>query len=240
MRLLCITPVFTILLCGAQLRSVESLHSSKSRRRFFVNTLAWLSPGTVAALAADPIKSGEPDNVGALVLRLIRPKPLKLLRSRLNQDFAVLLMRSSYNELDQLDCVAMDQFQRDFFLIRQAEYQPYVNSLGPGVVSQGDLADPYYFDFISLAQYLTINRDISNDPPFVFSEQQPVEVPEGELQRFESVIVKRDPSITNGMLPVLHDKRVGLAVLGRLDEVFGQTDSSLPKIPLGSRPNVGM
>jgi hypothetical protein len=40
-----------------------------------------------------------------------------VLRKKLNIDFAVLLMQSSHNALDQLDCVAMDQFQRDFFLL---------------------------------------------------------------------------------------------------------------------------
>ena len=43
-----------------------------------------------------------------------------------------------------------DQFQRDFFLIRQAEYEQYVKDLGPGMVQQGYLTDPYYFDFISV------------------------------------------------------------------------------------------
>ena len=44
-----------------------------------------------------------------------------------------------------------DQFQRDFFLIRQAEYEQYVKDLGPGIVQQGYLTDPYYFDFISVS-----------------------------------------------------------------------------------------
>jgi hypothetical protein len=71
------------------------------------------------ANAAAPIAREETDNSFAQVLRYIRPKPVKILRNKLNQDFAVLLMRASYNVLDELDCVPMDQFQRDFFLIRQ-------------------------------------------------------------------------------------------------------------------------
>jgi len=53
------------------------------------NTIAWASP---------PMKdSAEADNVGARFERATRPKPSKLLRQQLNRDFAVLLMRSSYN-----------------------------------------------------------------------------------------------------------------------------------------------
>ena len=82
-----------------------------------------------------------------------RPKPTKLFRRQLDQQFAVLLMRTSYSVLDEMDVVAMDQFQRDFFLIRSTYYEDYVSSLGgSGVVKQGDLTDPSYFDYISFAQ----------------------------------------------------------------------------------------
>ena len=60
-----------------------------------------------AAQAAAPITAVEADNFLAKSQRLLRPKPPKALRPKLDQDFAVLLMRSSYNALDQLDCVAM-------------------------------------------------------------------------------------------------------------------------------------
>jgi hypothetical protein len=70
-----------------------------------------------AAYAAAPITVAETGNVGALTQRAFRSKPPKVLRKKLNIDFAVLLMQSSYNALDQLDCVAMDQFQRDFFIL---------------------------------------------------------------------------------------------------------------------------
>mmetsp|Transcript_32661 Transcript_32661/g.68101 ORF Transcript_32661/g.68101 Transcript_32661/m.68101 type:complete len:342 (+) Transcript_32661:39-1064(+) len=180
-------------------------------------------------LAAEPISLGEAQNVGAQTKRLLRAKPPKILRPRLDRDFAVLLMRSSYNSLDELDCVAMDQFQRDFFIIRQAEYEPYVNLLGPGMVSQGDLTDPYYFDFISFAQYTTISREITQDPPFVFVEKQPVEVPEGEPQQFKDTVIRRDPSISNDKLASEHGKLVGTRILDRLNEVFDNTASAIPK-----------
>jgi len=81
-------------------------------------------------------------------------------------------MRSSYNALDELDCVAMDQFQRDFFLFRQSEYAFYTQHLGGqgGIVQQGMLQDPYYFDFISFAQYATIAREMSQNPQLLFEE----------------------------------------------------------------------
>uniref|UniRef100_A0A7S4ND68 Uncharacterized protein n=1 Tax=Odontella aurita TaxID=265563 RepID=A0A7S4ND68_9STRA len=186
----------------------------------------------IPAVAAPPMSTGEADNVGARFERSIRPKPPKVLRSKLNQDFAVLLMRSSYNALDQLDCVPMDQFQRDFFLIRQAEYEPYVNILGPGVVQQGNLVDPYYFDFISFAQYATISRDMK-DPPEFFEEKQPEDMGEDEPMNFKPVIVRRE--VDAKLLPEKHSEEVGTAVLDRLNEIFAGTTSSIPE--LGYRPD---
>jgi hypothetical protein len=95
--------------------------SSSSRRELLsrvgslslIGIIAQLNP----AYAAAPITVAETGNVGALTQRAFRTKPPKVLRNTLNIDFAVLLMRSSYNALDQLDCVAMDQFQRDFFIL---------------------------------------------------------------------------------------------------------------------------
>lgn len=185
------------------------------------------------SLAAPPMASGEADSVGARLERSARKKPPRVLRNKLNLDFGVLLMRSSYAALDELDCVPMDQFQRDFFLIRQAEYLPYSNSLGPGAVRQGELTDPYYFDFISFAQYATINRDIDK-PPKVFEEQQPVEVPDGELQKFKGVVVRRQIDSKN--LAVRHGEIVGDMILDRLNQIFAATDSAIPTMPPGSRP----
>jgi len=227
--------------------SLETRGGLVGRRRIFRHGVIALgasffgaSPllgGGQGAWAAAPITLGEAQNVGAQAKRMLRPKPPKILRPRIERDFAVLLMRSSYNVLDELDCVAMDQFQRDFFIIRQAEYETYANQLGPGLVSQGDLSDPYYFDFISFAQYTTISREMTQDAPLVFSEKQPieVEVPEGESQKFTDTVVRRDPRITNSLLPVEHSKRVGSLVLDRLNEIFDDTPIAIPKYT--SRPD---
>jgi len=101
------------------------------------------------------------------------------------------------------------------------------------------LTDPYYFDFISFAQYATISREIAQNPPFVFEEQQPVEVGEGQPQKFVAAVIKRDPSLKNDMLAAEHDRLVGNAILDRLEETFGGTDSAIPKIPKGNKSEDG-
>lgn len=114
-----------------------------------------------------------------------------------------------------------------------------MDALGPGFVQQGYLVDPYYFDFISFAQYATISRAINQDPPSVFDEQQPVEVGEGEPQKFVRTLVKRDPSLRNDMLASQHSIIVGNTILDSLEKTFGDTDSAIPKISKGSRTDAG-
>eukprot|EP00986_Skeletonema_menzelii_P004701 scaffold1633_cov147-Skeletonema_menzelii.AAC.18 len=212
-----------------------------SRRQLMISTISSLSASaglSQSALAAPPLTAEEADNFQARLERGLRAKPARVLRQRMNIDFAVLLMRSSYNAVDQLDIVAMDQFQKDFFLIRQAEYKYYSDALGVGAMQQGDLADPNYFDFISFAQYATISREIVN-PPSVFEEQQPVEVGEDQPQKFDAVVVRRDPTIRNSDLPRIHTEIVGNAILDKLIEKFGETASAIPTIEPGSRPDAG-
>lgn len=223
-------------------RRGTSTGSGLSRRRW-ISTAARSASSASAGLlllpppapAAPPLTAASADDPPARLERLLRPRPARVLRPRMNLDFAVLLMRSSYNAVDEIDVVAMDQFQRDFFLVRQAEYRTYADALGVGAMTQGDLADPNYFDFISFAQYATINREIV-DPPSVFEEQQPVDAGEGEPQRFERVVVRRDASLANGDLPKRHAELVGGAILDKLDEKFGATASAIPRMEPGSRP----
>ena len=190
-----------------------------------------------SAGAAPPMTIKEAESPASQFERKRRKLPSKLLRSALNFDFAVLLMRSSYNAMDEIDCVPMDQFQKDFFFIRQAEYLPYISSLGAGLVKQGDLSDPYYFDFISFAQYSTIYRDCTVNPPMVFEESQPVLVGE-ENQEFVTKIIKRDPAIlSNDMLPTRHDELVGSKILDKLNEIFGETPSAIPPLNSESSAN---
>ena len=190
-----------------------------------------------STIAAEPVNAKDTDSLLAMAKRKLRPKPPKLLRRKLSQDFAVLLMRSSYNALDDIDCVAMAQFQRDFFLIRLAEYQTYTQQLGDGMVQQGDLTDPYYFDFISFAQYKTINREVTQDPPYVFEEQQippeNSEIPsqnENGTARFIPVVVQRDPQLTNALLIPTHSQMVGASILDKLLATFGETELKIPDV----------
>lgn len=61
--------------------------------------------------------------LGRQVELKLRPKPYQGLRLQVEQDLAVLLMRSSYQVVDELDCVAMDAFQKSQFLFRQEEWE---------------------------------------------------------------------------------------------------------------------
>jgi len=209
----------------------EDARTDTARRRCILSAAAVplaYCRGEVAG-ASEPLTSADADNVQARIERSLRPKPSKIIRPRLNLDFAVTLMRSSYNAVDSLDIVSMQQFQRDFFLIRQAEYKPYSEALGAGAMIQGDLTDPNYFDFISFAQYNTILRELV-DPPLIFTEQIPVEVGDDEPQRFDSIVVKRDPSLTSADLIRRHSDLVGTAIIDKLIEKFGKTASAIPYI----------
>jgi hypothetical protein len=246
--ILAILLAFLTVTCSAYtvLPDSDKVEKGSSARRSMFGTMvapiiiAWNNADAVHA--AEPVQRKDTDSILAIIKRKLRAKPPKALRRKLSQDFAVLLMRSSYNALDELDCVAMDQFQRDFFLIRSSEYQDYTMALGAGMVKQGDLTDPYYFDFISFAQYRTINRELTQNPPFVFHEMQPAEQQQltestGGRTNFVSTIVRRDPHLTNTMLVPTHSSKVGSAILDRLEELFGNTDSRIPK--LGNRPDAG-
>ena len=65
--------------------------------------------------------------------------------------FAVQLMRNSYNAMDTLDFTPTDVFQRLQFLFRQNEWELYKKD--HEAIMQGDLASPAYFDFISWVQF---------------------------------------------------------------------------------------
>lgn len=236
----------------------NALAPSSRRRRFLAGSFGAFTLPTIscpnenndrAAVAAPPISAKETDSVLAIAKRKLRKKPPKTLRRKLSQDFAVLLMRSSYNALDDLNCVGMDQFQRDFFLLRSSEYEAYTQALGDGLVQQGDLTDPYYFDFISFAQYKTINRELTKDPLMVFEEMQLAPEDDkrmddssssnnnnGVAGRFIPVVVQRDPKMSNGLLVPTHSSKVGAVVLDRLIETFSDSDSRIPNLDAILRP----
>jgi hypothetical protein len=57
--------------------------------------------------------------LGRQVELKLRPQPYQGLRLKIEKELAVLLMRSSYEVADELDFVAMNDFQKDFFTFRQ-------------------------------------------------------------------------------------------------------------------------
>lgn len=150
---------------------------------------------------------------------LQRPKVRRFPRLRLELDFAILLMRCSYAVADDLDFMPMNDFQRNFFLLRQREWESYRLELP---VTQGDLADPAYFDFVSFCQYATIAEGMRNGRT-VFEELVDAEG--------ATAIVTRDmrtSPASNAELPAVHAERVGERILAWIDERF---PTIAPKVP---------
>lgn len=122
------------------------------------------------------------------------PEAVRFPRKPLDQTLAVLLMRTSYDAVDQLDFIPMNDFQRQFWLLRQAEQESYALAYAPLKPRLGDLTDPLYFDFISFAQYAVIAREMPRGQ-LVFKEFCD-DCPD------QSLLVRRDPSLSdNAQLP---------------------------------------
>lgn len=124
------------------------------------------------------------DNFRKLLVREV--KPVTLGRRNVSQDFAVTLMRAGYSVTDDLDIIAMQDFQKKFFETRQVEWEIYLEKNKS--VKQGSLTDASYFDFISFAQMLTIHTVISK-PAVIFEEQF-----QDASGTFRTRVVRRDPT----------------------------------------------
>lgn len=158
------------------------------------------------ALSSNPLSIDRRSMLFASSTALLPTVP----RQDLMQDFAVLLMRSSYNAVDALDFVAMDDFQRQFFLLRQDAWGPYRSAaaeLGKPP-QQGLLTDATYFDFISCAQYKAINQCL-RDPKRVFEEAVDFE---------NSTVIYRQSGIEDADLAEEHEKIVGDVLLDFVSE----------------------
>lgn len=151
----------------------------------------------------------------------MRPKVRALPRKRLAQDFAVLLMRASYAIADDLDFMPMNDFQKNMFIMRQNEWDVYRTELP---VTQGDLTDPAYFDFMSFCQYATIADGMRNGQLF-FEELIDA--------NGTTAFVRRDSSvpISNALLPELHATRLGDRILNWVDENFPNLAPKVPSTP---------
>ena len=155
---------------------------------------------------------------------LLREARLRCVRSAETNglDFAILLMRSSYQIADDLNFMPMDVFQKDMFLLRQNEWDSYKDKVA---VKQGDLADPNYFDFMSFVQYATIANGMRNGK-MVFNELIDANGTSIFVSRAEA-----DPPapLDNAALPAAHAERVGERILEWIDEKFPRIAPKVPK-----------
>lgn len=132
-------------------------------------------------------------------------------RGRLDRRLAVLLLRSSYEVVDELDATPMDGFQRDFWLERQGTQQAY-NDMYPGASAsafsrQGDLTDPLWFDFVCAAQSVVIERSFRASEA-VFEEAQGADG--------TRAVVRRDPSLDRRRLAGAYAERLGARLVAAL------------------------
>ena len=149
-----------------------------------------------------------------------RPPPVNVPRRRMELRFAVQLMRTSYNAVDWLDVVPMDEFQKDFFTYRQDNWDSYRTQHSN--IMQGDLADPTYFDYISFAQYSVSLDKLKNAKSTEFLEKFNAA---GETRR-----VKRNPLYNNNdILPLIHSKAVGQRLT---DYIYDTYSKIVPKISI--------
>lgn len=159
-------------------------------------------------------------------LPLINPPPdaVKFPRRVLDQRFAVLLLRSTYDACDKLDFIPMDLFQKSFWLLRQSQFEPYKYLYDPIPIQVGDLVNPIYFDFISSAQYQTVSKLLEN-PPRVFEEF--CEVPSDNCENGKRVII-RPASSEDAKLPGFIYQDVGDQIIDGLVNVRLQTATRRP------------
>jgi hypothetical protein len=146
------------------------------------------------------------------------PQPVTLPRRIIGPAFAVLLLRSGYEVADQLDFIAMQEFQRSFWLLRQSEWEPLTIQYSPITIKQGELSDPNYFDFISAMQMTTISNSMKNGIQ-TFKEYCGEECGEGTQGEYK--LVTRDPSLQdNQLLPARFELELGNMIYSGLREGF--------------------
>ncbi|EFJ45566.1 hypothetical protein VOLCADRAFT_94019 [Volvox carteri f. nagariensis] len=141
------------------------------------------------------------------------PEPILFPRKALNQPFAVLLMRSAYETVDDLDFIPMNEFQKAFWKLRASEQEAYNLQYSPLKPRIGDVTDSLYFDFISYSQFSTISREMPQGQQ-VFKEYCE-DCP--DLYR----IVRRDLSLAdNSQLPTAFLIRTGDRIYAGLKDGF--------------------
>lgn len=201
------------------------------------SAIAFKPPNAAHAVVPITDKDAESGNIigsGGMSPRKVRPPSKdKVPRQNLALDFAVMLTRSSYIEAAQLEIIPVNQLERDLYLVRTAEYQPYVKAAaasnsGSTVVRQGDLTDPYYFDFMSGVQYMTINRAM-HDPEKDYDQLEPIMNDDGtQSTNFNKVSIHR--ALPDEMLIPTYDARVGSTILSYMKDTYKGSGIGLPHI----------
>lgn len=129
-------------------------------------------------------------------------------RSRLSVPFAVCLLRSAYEAIDECDVAAMDAFQAKSWLFRQSEWEGYRYLYDPVRVEQGAIYDANYFDFAAFVQTATVGRMIPTSTS-VFEERTGAEG--------TKTVVRRDEALRdNAKLPEAIAEKCGFKIYDRL------------------------
>jgi hypothetical protein len=225
-------------------QAIKALHnpsqepSNFSRRILNNATLLALFPATLGGCplpaSALPASLFTPTGAGGFsnFLPPLPPQPVTLPRRILGLSFAVLLLRSGYDTADALDFVAMQEFQRSFWLLRQSDWEPYTIQYSPIKITQGDLSNPNYFDFIAAEQMTTISTFMRNGIQ-TFREYCGEECPEGNDGEYK--LVTRDPSLQdNELLPGRFELDLGNMIYSGLREGFRGVTFNPPE-PLNPR-----
>eukprot|EP00891_Asterochloris_glomerata_P008410 jgi/Astpho2/8410/Aster-x1499 len=141
---------------------------------------------------------------------LLPPEPVQVPRRILNQQFAVLLLRSAY--------------EVQFWRLRRDQYESYLLQYSPVSIKQGQLSDPLYWDFISFAQAATVAQEIPKGK-FVFQEFC-------DECTNQTRLVRRDPALRdNSQLRPEFELRTGLQIYRGLRKGFrGETFSGVPPV----------
>lgn len=126
--------------------------------------------------------------------------------------FAVALLRSGYETVDELDCYPMDTWQKEFWLRRRSEWESYRSQNEPLRIEQGDLANPLYFDFIAAMQFATVDKSL-REPKQRFKEF----CGEEECGEDQYRIVTRDGLYSDdARLPEFFAEKFGERLYGKL------------------------
>jgi hypothetical protein len=175
---------------------------------FAVATVLTSSPSS-SALASYLPPSAAPTFGGAFPQP---PEPVKFPRSKISVPFAVLLLRSAYEAIDDADVMAMDAFQATSWKLRRNEWEAYKYLYDPIKIEQGAIGDPLYFDFVSFVQMATIAREIPKSSA-VFEEKSGAEG--------TSTIIRRDAALRdNATLPEAIAEGCGRKIYARLRDGF--------------------